>query len=405
MNTGLKAAWVATVFWAGSLAVWGASEPAEITAARIAALPAEQRTAWQKYFDLSQQQAKADRVMVDAEVKELGLKKFTKARNASSLKLSLTKPATWYGGDEAKKLAEIMLSYQTPGGGWSKHVAYDAVRQKGESYASDDGWRYIATFDNGATITQLRFLGKVYQGTGEEIHRAAILRGLEYILAAQYPNGGWPQVFPLMGGYHDAITYNDDAMMNILRLLRDVAAGKGEFGFVPAAVRERAKASVARGLECILKTQVVVAGRRTAWGQQHDALTLKPTTARAYEMISLAAGESAGTTRFLMELESPSPAVTEAVQAAVAWFKKTAIQGQEWKDAGNGRQLVPAAGAAPIWSRYYEIGTDKPLFGDRDRTIHYDILEISKERRNGYAWFGNWGVATIKEYEGWNKKW
>jgi PelA/Pel-15E family pectate lyase len=169
-------------------------------------------------------------------------------------------------------------------------------------------------------------------------------------------------------------------------------------------VRERAISSLARGLDCILTTQVVTDGRRSSWGQQHDALTLKPTSARAYEMISLSGGESADAMRFLMEIESPSPQVVTAVHAAAAWFKKTAIHGQEWKDAGNGRQLVPKEGADPIWSRYYEIGTDKSIFGDRDRSIHYDIMEVSKERRNGYAWFGNWGVQALKEYEPWSKK-
>jgi PelA/Pel-15E family pectate lyase len=52
----------------------------------------------------------------------------------------------------------------------------------------------------------------------------------------------------------------------------------------------------------------------------------------------------------------------------------------------------------------YEIGTDKPVFGDRDRTIHYDVLEISAERRNGYAWFGTWPATTLQEHKKWEAK-
>jgi PelA/Pel-15E family pectate lyase len=35
---------------------------------------------------------------------------------------------------------------------------------------------------------------------------------VRYLLAAQFPNGGWPQVWPLEGGYHDAVTFNDNAV-------------------------------------------------------------------------------------------------------------------------------------------------------------------------------------------------
>ena len=43
------------------------------------------------------------------------------------------------------------------------------------------------------------------------------IKGLNFILAAQYPNGGWPQGYPLEGAYHDDITLNDNAMMQIGR--------------------------------------------------------------------------------------------------------------------------------------------------------------------------------------------
>ena len=73
------------------------------------------------------------------------------------------------------------------------------------------------------------------------------------------------------GGYHDGITYNDDAMLNVLELLRDVAAGTNKFAFVPA------KRPSGREFEtrprCVLATQVIVGGHRTAWCQQYDALS------------------------------------------------------------------------------------------------------------------------------------
>jgi PelA/Pel-15E family pectate lyase len=76
----------------------------------------------------------------------------------------------------------------------------------------------------------------------------------------------------------------------------------------------------------------------------------------------------------------------------------------EYKRAGDeGRKLVSAPGAGPMWSRYYQIGTDRPIFGDRDKTIHDDVNELSRERRNGYGWYRNAPVQVLAEYQEWLK--
>src|SRR5690606_6245416 len=107
--------------------------------------------------------------------------------------------------------------------------------------------------------------------------------GLQWLLEAQYPNGGWPQYYPLRKGYYSHITFNDDAMARALGLVRSVARGESPYGFTTPEQRAAAQAAFDRGIECVLATQVVVDGRRTAWGAQHDVDTLKPAQARAYE--------------------------------------------------------------------------------------------------------------------------
>jgi PelA/Pel-15E family pectate lyase len=97
------------------------------------------------------------------------------------------------------------------------------------------------------------------------------------------------------------------------------------------------------------------------------------------------------------------------VHAACAWFSKVEIMGFRFGSGNfmanrrdpNGRQLVAVAGAGPIWARYYQIGTDKPIFGDRDKTIHDDVNELSLERRNGYSWYNSEGIAALNEYKTW----
>jgi len=399
-------------------AIIGTNVPAmPLTAARVSALPA-----WKIYFEASLRQRQADQEFLRTELKAHGLKQTSLPHGSHSAKgLALENSADWYGGAEARHIADVLVSFQTPAGGWSKNTDYTkAPRAPGEMFGAENGslflgtndfdapvdpqWSYVGTFDNDATTTELRFLAKVVAAAknGNPAWQASFLHGMDYIFAAQYPNGGWPQVWPLQGGYHDGVTFNDDAMLHILEFLGEVAGGQAEFSLVPQSVRARASASYRRGLDCLLASQVVVNGKRTVWCQQNDALTLQPAAARNYEMPALTSSESATIVLFLMRLPSPGTNEVAAVHAACAWFEKTKIEGWVYKSQGaEGRKLTAAPGSGPLWSRYYEIGTDKPIFGDRDKTIHDDVNEISKERRKGYGWFRDTPKRVLEHYAKW----
>jgi PelA/Pel-15E family pectate lyase len=66
--------------------------------------------------------------------------------------------------------------------------------------------------------------------------------------------------------------------------------------------------------------------------------------------------------------------------------------------------LSALSGAGPIWARHYQIHTDTPIFGDRDKTIHDSVNDLSKERRNGYSWFGAGPKRALDRYEPWAKE-
>jgi PelA/Pel-15E family pectate lyase len=410
-----------------SSAVIGTSKPAEsITAARIATLPAKDRAAWMTYLEQSQKQMQIDRAALAAErtagAPELPLPK----EGFSARTMPLNRDEAWYGSAEARHVADVIVSFQTPAGGWSKNLDMSAApRAPGQSYTTDNlskhpgsddfdtpkdlRWNYVGTLDNDATNTELHFLALVSGATpggAGEAYRASFLRGIRYLLAAQFPNGGWPQVWPLEGGYHDAITYNDNAVTESAETLTAVAEGAGNYAFVPAELRTQARASADRALQCILATQVVVKGQRTVWAQQHDALTLAPVAGRNYEPAALSSGESADVLIYLMQLPHPSPAVIAAVNAGVMWLKAAAITGQEWvggRGDPKGRHLEAKAGAGLIWVRYYSIATGLPVFGDRDKTIHDDVSELSLERRNGYAWYSAGSQQALDAYATWSK--
>ena len=407
-------------------AVIGTNTPAQpLTRERIATLPPARQLAWRKYLERSERQMQADRAFLKKEMRKNGRENTATPREVTGVKgIALDRPAAWYGQAEGRRIADIIISFQTPAGGWSKNLDMTlSNRAPGEPFAAgnlsnfiaprdndlpqDTHWNYVGTFDNDATITQLRFLAKTVAAAGAEsnaAYRAAFLRGLDYIFAAQYPNGGWPQVWPLEGGYHDAITFNDGAMLNLLTLLRDVAEGTNEFTFVRAKTRAKAGASFQRGLDCLLACQIVTDGRRSVWCQQHDMLTLQPASARNYEMPSETSGESAQIVLFLMQLPQPGSNVVAAVRAAAAWFDATKLNDVAFKAGGeDGRMLVPAPGNGPIWSRYYEVGTDRPIFGDRDKSIHDNVNEISRERRQGYSWFNDNPKRVLEHFRRWSR--
>lgn len=301
------------------------------------------------------------------------------------------KPDQWFVTIEALRIAGNLLMYQRDSGGWPKNIDMaKPLSLSQEAAVLRDKTKNDSTIDNGATFTQLSFLARIYAAQQQERHREAFLKGLDYLLKAQYANGGWPQFYPNLSGYYKHITFNDGAMIGVMKLLRDVAQAKPVYAFVDEARRARAAHAVEKGIECILKTQVVVNGKRTVWCAQHDEVTLAPAPARKYEVVSLSGGESVDIVRFLMSIKDPSPSITESVESAVAWFEQAQLKGP------NGD---------PIWARFYEIGTNRPIFVGRDGVIKYNIAEIDEERRNGYAWYVDDAAKLLsREYPAWRKK-
>ena len=339
--------------------------------------------------------------------------------------MPLDRDSAWYAATDALRIADTIVSFQTPAGGWGKNLDVSrGPRVPGERYApnnvsrylspvdfdtpKDPDWNYIGTIDNDATISEIQFLAKVIPAKGvakNSPYLGSFLRGIHYLFDAQFPNGGWPQVYPLEGGYHDAITYNDNAMVQVLTIMHRIADGSEPYAFAPEELRKKAKAAFDRGIQCILATQLHSAERLTIWAQQYDALTLTPVSARNYEMPSQCSSESDDVMLLLMdELPDPDEAEQRAIRSAASWFRKTAIYGQTYGRTPSGRGLIAQQGAGPIWARYYQLDTDKPIFGDRDKSIHDDLSELSSERRNGYSWFSSDPKTALDRFETWSQQ-
>lgn len=310
--------------------------------------------------------------------------------------------------------AERMLLYQRANGGWPQpkgnpiNYALDLdVAQisqlKKEKYKDD------TTIDDDATTREIRYLVQMGSSTGNSRYLKAAEKGIVYLLGAQNSAGGWGQFYPDTSTYRKHITFNDHAMVNVLKVLK--ACADGQYPDLSQKLPKRCEKAVERGVNCILQCQYLQKGTLSVWCAQHDRKTLQPSKARTFEPASLSGSESVGIVQFLMSIEHPDEKVKKAIHAALAWFEKVKIQDKTIQtvrsDEGKvtDRILVEAEGKI-LWARFYDLQTNAPLFVGRDGVVKANLADIELERRLGYSFYGAYAQKLIeKDYPLWKEKW
>ena len=311
-------------------------------------------------------------------------------------------PDAWFLTDSARLVGANVMAHQIENGAWPKNINFfhleDSIvdsqlstsrlsegRPKlasglpSDSDVCGEQPRIVnsqlsiinlseATIDNGATTTEIRFLMRLFAATGDSLCLESALRGVRYLLSMQYDNGGFPQYFPRRDHYHARITFNDDAMVSVLRLLREVSLRRAPYGPFPLALSVEAAAAVDRGVACILACQYVQHGVRTVWAQQYDEHTLQPAPARSFELAGLCSAESAAIVEFLKSVSADHPEVLPAVEDAINWFRAHQLP--------DGR-----------WARFYTLEDNRPFFCGRDGVMRFSLDEIDEERQKGYSWY------------------
>ena len=329
--------------------------------------------------------------------------------------LAINMPDAWYASEEAKSAADSVLKYQTKIGGWAKNQNYHLGFNQIE-WAKINSSGIGATFDNGATLLEMKFLAKMYHKVKDGRYKKAIIKGFDYILEAQYDNGGWPQFYPLRKGngvaYNSHITYNDNAMVNIMRFLKDIIDGDELYTTfkIPSERIKKANIAFENGLDCILKTQIKVKNKPTVWCAQHDEFTLSPAKARAYELASFSGAESVNIVFLLMDIKNPTNEIADAVKGAVNWYKTHKIEGIKLKSIINTDGLkdvivVKDENAPALWARFYDLETELPIFCDRDGVKRDNFAALGYNRRNGYSWYTSGPSKLIDKFPDWAKKW
>lgn len=308
---------------------------------------------------------------------------------------------------DAIRIAENYISWQMDHGGWDKKPEQQAAnpwngkdkKNKFSGWASKKG-EPLGTIDNDATCTQMRHIAAVYREVPDEKYRESVVKGLDFIFLLQYESGGFAQVYPRRSNYSDNVTFNDNAMVNVLYLLLDMKNHAYPFDsdIIPEEYMARIEESIDKAVDYILKAQIVSRGELTAWCAQHDPVTYAPVKAREYELPSISGKESVGIVQFLLCLEQ-TPEIENAINCAIDWFYAAEHSGIRYVENDPNEVYFVEDARSTLWFRFYDIETGKPFFCDRDGIKKWSIAEISAERRNGYSWSDTYPKKLLEFYE------
>lgn len=312
-------------------------------------------------------------------------------------------PAEWYSSQEAQDIADIVLSVQKTNGGWMKNDQLHKLTSSELTKLINARGEH-SCLDNYATTQEMRFLARVYQGTKVEKYRESIVKAINLILTAEFKNGGWGQYYPLSTdkySYQNYITFNDDLVTNVMKMLRDVYEENGDFkGITDEATRNKCVESFNRGIEMIIKCQIDDNGTKAAWCAQHDPEDYLPTEGRPHELPSVSGYESASLLTFLMSIDNPSKELKECITSAIEWLDNHKIVGKAIEDYTNAkgekdRRIIDREGSC-IWGRFIQIG------GESGKKIFDKFVAKLKARgkSRSYTWNGKtynyyeWEIAT-----------
>jgi len=264
--------------------------------------------------------------------------------------------------DSARQAADALVFGQHPQGGWHYFIDFDPAGtvEWYETEASHFRWGYEeyrhyygnATFDDRVTPDAAMFLLRFYRLTHEAAYREPVLKALNFVLAAQYPNGAWPQRFPLRYEFaHDGLpdytsfyTLNDGATIAIVELLYDAYETLGDSRYFE---------SVRRAMDALLAMQGP--DDQAAWAEQHGP-NMRPIAARTHEPAGYVVRESIMSVAMLGEFY---------LRTGDIRYLAPVPRCLDWLDRIN-REAAAQKYPTP---RYWEPGTNKPLYVVRTKGL------------------------------------
>lgn len=301
--------------------------------------------------------------------------------------------------DAAGRAAHALVDAQLMSGGWFIRFDTDPERRARWCYrtnglteaacAAIDGNlnKNRAVLDDNVTPGAIAFLlwyDRVVEGRDVAV-REAMDAALTALAGNIYPGGGCPVRLPAPGLDKAAPTatarapqdwrrewvapndgpyfvFNDNLQRDCMRVLL-LAARRFDDGPYLDAAR--------RNAEFLLRAQLPEP--QPGWAQTFDR-TLTPVWGRKFEPPAVASRETAGTIEALLEAHAVlgDPRLLAAAQRAAAWLERVRLPG------GN-------------WARFYELGTDRPLYVDAAGHLTYDTNDLHP----GYGFSGRFEIPRV----------
>lgn len=264
----------------------------------------------------------------------------------------------------AVRAGDLLVAIQMRSGGWFSEMP---VRGAGPAWWFS--WSVLRTaIDDDVTPGAIRALVALWEVTGDARHRAAAERGLAFLLDRQLAAGAWPLVARprwkqwIYRDFEDRPTLNDGATTQTIVTLLAAAHVLDRPDLVAAA---------RRGGDWIVRAQH--APPQAGWAQQYDEAGA-PVPARRYERVALASWETRHALTALVVLADTTGDVAYCgpVTAAVRWLEQSPI-------------------APGCWARFYELGSNRPLYFNERR----EAVGSPTEAHQPYDWSGDFGIPDL----------
>lgn len=268
----------------------------------------------------------------------------------------------------ARAVGEALARGQLRSGGWDYWIEFDQALRGPVGYRDEPEPKKRpagrTNLDDDVTQAALRFLIRLDQtltGQDKRVHDASA-HGLDVLVKAQRPNGGWyvwwrdfpgpvdPADFPVVPAsypddwrrvwkddYTGIYVTNDNLVPDVVDTLLAAHASIGDPKFLDA---------IRRAGDFLILAQMPEA--QPAWAQQYDK-QMHPVWARKFEPPAISGGESQGILRTLLRIadKTGDPKYLEPVPRALAYLRRSALP--------DGRL-----------ARFYELRTNRPLYFTRD---------------------------------------
>jgi len=271
--------------------------------------------------------------------------------------------------DRAAQVAEALAQGQHPSGGWNYFIDFDpeGLPAYYETFFSKCwGWqeflkpRSNCTFDDYSTTEATRFFLRLYDVTKATAHEAVLMKALDHVLRAQYPDGGWPQRFPDAEADHDysaARTFNDEVIYDCILLLLEADERLGEARYRAAAIE---------GMNFYLRAQLPAP--QAGWAQQYGA-DLKPVWGRPFEIATVCSTQTIENILHLFEFFTITgdTKYLDPVPAALDWL--------------DSARIPDAKGYTH--TGFYEMGTNRPIYIKQTGTTIDDVRYVGTYEKEG----------------------